>query len=522
MGKLPVGIPGPPPKSASRSCDGGLSKEGLPVGRNPELTTRQQERAPSTAVGTTPRFVPEATIAAVALAGAGRVPDNRRVARRTGHSRTMQTAAGPRLASALAAALSVATITAFAVAPLTQDAFPSKARIIEVVELAAEPVEVDAIYTRQAIVSRGESLGTLIRKLGDLNPELIEFIRTDATARAMLSLRPGVTVRARVDSHNRIQSLEYPMLDGIREDDTPMRLDIDRSSRGKWRAQANAIELDRMIESRIATVNTSLFAATDAAGIPETVATRIPEIFASDIDFHRDVRKGDTLRIVYETLHDPSSNTDGRPGRILAVEYQGHEQSLSALWFERDEADGGGEFYNFDGRRLKRTYLRAPMEFTRITSGFTNGRRHPVFRDWRAHRGVDYAAPIGTKVRTIGDGIIDFIGYQRGYGNVVIVQHDSERKTLYAHLNRFAPKLAAGDKVERGQKIGEVGKTGWATGPHLHFEFLLNGEQVDPQLVIPPPPPPLDTAEQALFDQFRDAFLSSVSGVHVARSSRFE
>ena len=107
-------------------------------------------------------------------------------------------------------------------------------------------------------------------------------------------------------------------------------------------------------------------------------------------------------------------------------------------------------------------------------------------------------------------------------GNVVIVQHDSERKTLYAHLNKFAPKLSAGDKIERGQKIGEVGKTGWATGPHLHFEFLLNGEQVDPQLVIPPPPPPLDTAEQARFDQFRDAFLSSVSGVRIAGDTRFE
>ena len=434
----------------------------------------------------------------------------------------MQTAAGPRLASALAAALSVATITAFAVAPLTHDAFPSKARIIEPVDLIGEPIEVDATYTRQAVVSRGESLGSLVRKLGDSNPELIEFIRTDSTAKAMMSLRPGATVRAQVDSLNRIQSLEYPLLEGIDSTEQPIRLDIERSTRGKWRAHASDIVLDRTIESRVATVNTSLFAATDAVGVPESVATRIPEIFSSDIDFHRDVRKGDTLRIVYELLHDPGSNTESRPGRILAVEYKGAEQSLSALWFERDDGDGSGEYYNFEGRRLKRTFLRAPMEFTRITSGFSSGRRHPVFRDWRAHRGIDYAAPIGTKVRSIGDGTIDFIGYQRGYGNVVIIRHDDERKTLYAHLNRFAPKLVAGDKVERGQKIGEVGKTGWATGPHLHFEFQINGEQVDPQLVIPPPPPPLDSTEQVRFDQFRDAFLSSVSGVARAEASRFE
>lgn len=434
----------------------------------------------------------------------------------------MQTAAGPRLASALAAALSVATITAFAVAPLTHDPLPSRAKVIEDVSLPVEALEFDGIYTRQAVISRGETLGSLLRKLGELNPELLEFIRSDATARSLMSLRPGVTVRAQVDSSNRIQSIEYPMLDGLTEDDQPTRLDIDRSSRGQWRARASEIELDRTIESRVATINTSLFAATDLADIPESVAVRIPEIFASDIDFHRDVRKGDTLRIVYEVLHDPQSNTEARAGKILAVEYQGSQQSLNALWFERDEADGGGEYYNFDGRRLKRTFLRSPMEFTRITSGFTHGRRHPVFRDWRAHRGVDYAAPIGTKVRTIGDGTIDFIGYQRGYGKVVIVQHDNDRKTLYAHLNRFAPQLAAGDKVERGQKIGEVGKTGWATGPHLHFEFLLNGEQVDPQRVIPPPPPPLDMAEQARFDQFRDAFLSSVSDASKTAATRFE
>ena len=188
----------------------------------------------------------------------------------------MQTAAGPRLASALAAALSVATITAFAVAPLTQDAFPSKARIIEHVDLIGEPIEVDATYTREAVVSRGESLGSLLRKLGDSNPDLVEFIRTDATARAMMSLRPGATVRARVDSLNRIQSLEYPLLDGIDGDEQPTRLDIERSSRGKWRAAASDIVLDRTIESRVATVKTSLYAATDAVGVPESVATRIP------------------------------------------------------------------------------------------------------------------------------------------------------------------------------------------------------------------------------------------------------
>ncbi len=434
----------------------------------------------------------------------------------------MQTAAGPRLASALAAALSVATLTAFAVAPLTQEPLPSRFKVTEPITLPVAPAQAEGLYTRQAVISRGESLGSLMRKLGDLNPELIEFVRNDKIARQLLSLRPGVTVRAEVDAGNRIQSLEYPMFDGIDDDETPIRLDIERSERGKWQARAHDIELDRMIESRVATVTTSLFAATDAAGIPESVAARIPDVFSSDIDFHRDVQEGDTLRIVYEVLHDPVSNTEARPGRILAVEYQGRSRSLGALWFERADAEGGGEYYNFEGRRLKRSFLRSPMEFTRVSSGFTNGRRHPVFRDWRAHKGVDYAAPIGTNVRTIGEGTIDFIGNQRGYGNVVVVKHDAERKTLYAHLNRFAPKLTVGSRVQRGQLIGQVGKSGWATGPHLHFELLVNDEQVDPEQIFPPAPLPLDTIEQARFEQFRDAFMRRVSDVANIEMARFE
>ncbi|MET0507497.1 MAG: M23 family metallopeptidase [Burkholderiaceae bacterium] len=434
----------------------------------------------------------------------------------------MQTAAGPRLASALAAALSVATLTAFAVAPLTQEPLPSRFKVTEPIALPVAPAQAEGLYTRQAVISRGESLGSLMRKLGDLNPELIEFVRNDKIARQLLSLRPGVTVRAEVDAGNRIQSLEYPMFDGVDDDETPIRLDIERSERGKWQARAHDIELDRMIESRVATVTTSLFAATDAAGIPESVAARIPDVFSSDIDFHREVQEGDTLRIVYEVLHDPVSNAEARPGRILAVEYQGRSRSLGALWFERADAEGGGEYYNFEGRRLKRSFLRSPMEFTRVSSGFTNGRRHPVFRDWRAHKGVDYAAPIGTNVRTIGEGTIDFIGNQRGYGNVVVVKHDAERKTLYAHLNRFAPKLTAGSRVQRGQLIGQVGKSGWATGPHLHFELLVNDEQVDPEQIFPPAPLPLDTIEQARFEQFRDAFMRRVSDVANIEMARFE
>jgi murein DD-endopeptidase MepM/ murein hydrolase activator NlpD len=215
------------------------------------------------------------------------------------------------------------------------------------------------------------------------------------------------------------------------------------------------------------------------------------------MDFHRDVRDGDKLRVVYETFTDPLTLSDGQPGKLLAVEYQAHNQRLEAVWFERE--GGEGDFYNFDGRTLRKTFLRSPMEFTRITSGFTHGRRHPVFRDWRAHKGIDYAAPAGTKIRTIGDGVVEFAGVQRGYGNVVIVKHDKERSTLYAHMSRIAPKITEGTRLAQGQVIGNVGQTGWASGPHLHFEFLVNGEPNDPAAVLPPPEPPLDMEALARF-----------------------
>ncbi|MEO6270853.1 MAG: M23 family metallopeptidase, partial [Lautropia sp.] len=175
------------------------------------------------------------------------------------------------------------------------------------------------------------------------------------------------------------------------------------------------------------------------------------------------------------------------------------EKRLEAVWFER--GDGEGDYFNFDGQTLRKTFLRAPIEFTRISSGFTLGRRHPVFRDWRAHRCVDYVAPSGTKIRVVGDGQVEYVGVQRGYGRVVIVKHDKDRSTLYAHMSKFAPNVKDGSRVSRGEVIGYVGQTGWASGPHLHFEFLLNGEPNDPAAVMPPPEAPLSVQAQLRFQE---------------------
>ena len=430
----------------------------------------------------------------------------------------MQTSAGKRLASALAAALSVATLTAFAVAPLAEEPPPPNLRIIEPVALLPQPLEIEGDFLRQAVISRGETLGSLFRKLGEQDRELIDFVRTDTTARKLLRLQAGATVRAEVDNQNRITSLSYP-LGSSDSTEQPMRLELQREE-GQWQAAIVPMVMDRSLVTRTATISSSLFAATDQAGIPDAITAQIPEIFAAELDFHRDVRKGDKLRVVYESFTDPETLADGKPGKLLAVEYQSQDRRLEAVWFERD--DGTGDFYNFDGRTLRKTFLRSPMEFTRITSGFTEGRRHPVFRDWRAHKGIDYAAPTGTKIRTIGDGVVDFVGVQRGYGKVVIVKHDRERSTLYAHMSKFAPKVSEGARVDQGDVIGYVGQTGWASGPHLHFEFLVNGEPNDPAAVLPPPEPPLDMQALARFKEETGDLLQRMRWQESAQLASFE
>jgi murein DD-endopeptidase MepM/ murein hydrolase activator NlpD len=229
------------------------------------------------------------------------------------------------------------------------------------------------------------------------------------------------------------------------------------------------------------TINSSMFAATDDARIPDAVATQLTEVFSTDVDFHRQLRKGDTFSVIYEAL-----TADGEPitwgaaatGRVLAAEFVNNGRSYSAVWFQ--DAQGKGAYYGLDGQSKKRAFLASPLEFSRVTSGFAM-RMHPILNSWKQHKGVDYGAPSGTPIRAVGDGVVEFAGWQNGYGNVVEVKHSSQRSTVYAHMSRIDVKRGA--RIEQGQHIGAVGMTGWATGPHLHFEVKVNGVQEDPMIM---------------------------------------
>ncbi|MCL4744824.1 MAG: peptidoglycan DD-metalloendopeptidase family protein [Burkholderiaceae bacterium] len=404
------------------------------------------------------------------------------------HSRRFKQVA---IATAVVSALGA--VTAFGVAPLTQSEIPEIERVVEPLAItiaAPDPIE---SFAQTETIRRGDTLAQLLSRLGATDPGFLRFASADPVARKVLQLRAGRSAQAEVDAAGRVLRYAYRLgsIDDV-ADSQPARIEIRRDG-DAFTASETPIPLERSVEVRSVEIRSSLFAATDEAGIPELVAIKIADIFGGDIDFQRDLRKGDRLRVVYETIREADSLDSAVGSRVLAVEFVNNGKTYDAFWFGNE---GRGEYYSFEGRSLKKAFLRNPLEFSRVTSGFSNSRLHPIHRDWRAHRGVDFGAPTGTKVRATADGVVEFVGRQRGYGNVVIVQHRNQHSTLYAHLNEFATGLRKGARVSQGDTIAYVGRTGWATGPHLHYEIAIRGEQVNPMTAALPEGRTLDGAER--------------------------
>jgi murein DD-endopeptidase MepM/ murein hydrolase activator NlpD len=376
-------------------------------------------------------------------------------------------------------------LTAVAVAPMAPDAADLPQRLLtEPVTSEGLGAQLEALATQQISLNRSDiTRGTdtpegLLARLGVHDPTAARFLRSDSIARTLLSGRGGKMVQARIAADGTLEELvaRYPAdrADPGRSHFTRMTL---ARAQGLWQVRVETAAYGAQTRLASGTVSTTLFAATDEAGLPDTVAAQLADIFSTDIDFHRELRKGDTFSLVYESL-----TADGEPvawnegaGRVLAAEFVNAGKAYNAVWFM--PSDGHGAYYGIDGQSRRRVFLASPMEFSRVTSGFAM-RFHPLLQKWRQHVGVDYGAPIGTPVRSVADGVVDFAGWQNGYGNVLQVRHGNERSTLYAHLSRIDVKK--GQHIEQGQRLGAVGMTGWSTGPHLHFEFRINGQHQDP------------------------------------------
>lgn len=388
-----------------------------------------------------------------------------------------------RFAGSLALLLLGTGVTAFGVVPLAPDAADLPVhQIVEAVQALPTQSQTDTLSDFRFNLFRTESTrssdtaDTLLKRLNLDDAAAAAFLRTDANARLALTGRPGKNVTAQASDTQQLLklSVRWPA-----EDDTMFkRLVVERTATGL----SSRIETAPYVSTnRLAsgTIQTSLFAATDEARIPDGVAVQVAEIFSGDIDFHRALRKGDRFNVVYEALE-----ADGealRTGRILSAEFVNAGKTFQAMWFQPPGLDTAGApnkggYYTLDGQSLRRAYLTSPVAFSRISSGFSM-RFHPILQKWRAHLGTDFAATTGTPARTIGDGVVTFSGVQNGYGNVVFIKHGNHNETVYAHLSKLL--VTRGQNVSQGQTIGLVGATGWATGPHLHFEFRVNGTQQD-------------------------------------------
>ena len=413
-----------------------------------------------------------------------------------------------------------AAVTAFGVAPLADSAVPEQRLMSEPLLInTVNAANSDTSFVQHEKIRRGETLSSLLSRMGVNDDEIAGFVRRDRTARGLLELRPGRTVSATLSADRSVESLNY-RLGSEGTLDQAKRLVIRRSD-GRLEAVEEPLQLERSVEIRSAEVRRTLAEALEAADIPDSLVTRMGDIFGTEVDLRKDVRRGDRLRVVYQTVREAGSLEPPTVERILAVQFRGGQRKLEAVWFDR--GNGNGDYYSFDGRSLSRTFLASPLEFTRVSSNYTEARLHPIFRDWRAHKGVDMHAPIGTKVRTTADGTIKFIGRQNGYGNVIIVQHNARYQTLYAHLNDFAQGLDQGSRVLQGDVIGTVGMTGWSTGPHLHFEFHIDGEHVDPMAAIEQSPVRLlQGDEKARFAEVAAQFRSRFGLLESQLVARFE
>ncbi|MET0383455.1 MAG: M23 family metallopeptidase [Burkholderiaceae bacterium] len=390
-----------------------------------------------------------------------------------------------RLAAGTLAVLGGFAATAFGIAPMAPDAADlPKHLVTEAFTPADLGEQLDALagqhlaLMRSDVTRANDTAATLTRRLGISDAELDAFLQRDPASRKLWQGRVGKMVSAKTGEDGKLTELvaRYPAERDDQFSTHFSRLTIARGPAG-FTSRLETLPLGTATRLASGTVRTSLFAATDAANVPDPVATQMADMFSTDIDLHRELRKGDTFSVVYEAL-----TADGEPipwnqgaGRVLAAEFVNDGQAFSSVWFAG--ADGKGAYFDANGRSKHRAFLASPLAFTRITSGFSM-RFHPILKQWKRHEGVDYGAPTGTPVHVVGDGVVAFAGQQNGYGNVIQVQHSADRMTVYAHLSKI--DVRRGDHVSQGDRIGDVGMTGWATGPHLHFEFRVAGAVKDP------------------------------------------
>ncbi|RYZ93907.1 MAG: peptidase M23, partial [Moraxellaceae bacterium] len=377
--------------------------------------------------------------------------------------------------------------------------------ILNVSELKKAPPVSSEPAWQELIIKPRDNLSTVFARAGLNDRDIYELFAENKSAKDLRNIMPGQKISFLIDKEGKLQELKYAKnnLDSVK---------FTRSTSG-FISQLTSLKPDVRHSFREGVINSSLFIAGKQAGLPNALTMDLANIFGWDVDFALDIQKGDSFKVMYEEhyLEGVKIGT----GAILSAEFTNDGKTYRAVRYTNK--DGMTRYYTPDGKGMNKAFLRTPVDFARISSSFSLGRLHPVLNKIRAHKGTDYAAATGTPIRSTGDGKVIFAGRQGGYGNLIMIQHGQGYETVYGHLNSFAKGISNGSRVNQGQIIGYVGKTGLATGPHLHYEFHVNGKVRDPVTVALPQSMGVASNEK---DRFNSATQTLVAQLDEMSSSR--
>lgn len=370
--------------------------------------------------------------------------------------------------------------------------------------IAEAPSIEPKVEWHREVVKRGDNLSLIFKRAGLNDSDLHELISGCKEAKQLRRIHPG-------------QAIDFHIADGQLQE---LRYQTDQLSSANFRrdesnfvAETHTREPDLKPSYHEGTINSSLFLAGQNAGLSDALIMEMANIFGWDVDFVLDIRQGDSFRVMYDEKFLDGEHIGNGP--ILAAEFTNKDKTFRAVRYTHE--NGSSHYYTPEGDSMRKEFLRTPVDFARISSHFNLRRKHPVLNRIRAHKGTDYAAPRGTPIRAAGDGKVVHAGRKGGYGKAVILKHGGAYKTLYAHMSRYGKGIKNGKRVKQGQIIGYVGSTGLATGPHLHYEFHVNGRVRNPVTVKLPKARSIPKAEATRFKKLTQPMLAQMGDLQAAR-----
>ncbi|MEH6389810.1 MULTISPECIES: peptidoglycan DD-metalloendopeptidase family protein [Pseudomonas] len=387
-------------------------------------------------------------------------------------------------------------------APVQAEASPAILQSLTLAPpMSPEPAEATAAPPTDWIsvtVAAGNTLSVLFSQLGFSAASLHSVVSSSKDAQRFTRLKVGQVVEFKKDDTGDLLAIRSKL-----NDLETIRLDRKGDT---FAFTTESIKPDVRTRFANGEINSSLFLSAQKAGLSHNLTMQMANIFGYDVDFAREIRKGDSFEVLFEELHVGEKRVG--TNNILAARFTNRGKIFTAVRYT--DKNGNSSYYRADGTSMRKAFIRTPVELARISSRYNPNRRHPVLKTVRPHRGVDYAAVTGTPIRATGDGRVVHAGRKGGYGNTVVIKHGQKYQTLYAHMSRFAKGLNAGDNVSQGQVIGYVGTTGLSTGPHLHYEFLVNGTHVDPLNVKLPVSDPIPKAERTAFLEISNSLMAAL------------